>query len=776
MTPQEIEDKLNADPRYQALDGPERVAKRKAVYDRLGVQPPTFIAKPGTLENDPDGPAHKYARPVLEALGMAGGAVLGTPLGPYGTAGGGILGYAGGDAAASYLERLVGERPPIKSLSQAAKETLGGVKTGAYMEAGGQLAGKIIPKILAPFSEGYQGQNKLVDELAKERGIQLDPHEVMQSRPMALGHKVLENVPFTSGMIQRAELEKLSALTKEWQKLRDSTGAPQRQRIGEIGSKIQDTIEKQLDKAGVRQGEVRDQMREDIMQRMGSPVSYKELGGQTQKAITQLHEAKKGIEALAWDHAREGIPEGARAMNDNLKAYALQTRKEYEDLPSFLDEPIIKQLGDMARSGNPEYDKLVATIPDGLPKAVRDKLVAEVTKDQQPGWKVQSLLKLRSAISDKAAEHHSGIQRGDASKGSADIYGKIYTGAIKAIDKDLEAYGAKAGSDIAERFSAARKLSGERMSLLNQKENPAVVKAITSEAETLHRMLIRPGNAAGYTQLKETVGEHSVRPLKQAFTNQLLGIGGKEAESLYGLRSTLDRYGRQTLAEVYSEPELKNLYNLADKSQWMKQSPVGNPFFREMVKSNPSQVAPAILSDANTTSKVLRQFPQMKQHLRQAFIDGVHPNDRTPFPTRLMEVLKAYPKDVQRQLFTHNEMVDFYQLAKIIERTKGTVKLAENPSGTAQNIISAHQLGMVIQNPLKASPEVLTSTALAKLYLSKTGRKLLMEGLVTPYTASKGTELGVKIGAILGNDAIGRQQEKSDKPAKRTPITFDDEE
>ena len=289
-------------------------------------------------------------------------------------------------------------------------------------------------------------------------------------------------------------------------------------------------------------------------------------------------------------------------------------------------------------------------------------------------------------------------------------------------------------------------------------------------------MLIKPGNAAGFTELKQSLGENGVRPIKQAFTNRLMGEGGKEEKGLAQLRNTLDRYGEQTLAEVYSPNEIKQLYHLADKSQWMKQSPVGNPFFREMVKSNPAQVAPAILSDAGTTSKVLRTFPNMKSHLRQAFVEGVHPNERTPFPTRLTEMLNAYPKETQQQLFSAEELADFHQLARIIERTRGTVKLADNPSGTAQNLISFEAGKAVLRHPINAAPEALGAAAVAKLYLSKTGRKLLMEGVASPARTKKGMEIFTRITGIITSNKLDDVKEKQKKEPKRSPIVFEDEE
>ena len=139
-------------------------------------------------------------------------------------------------------------------------------------------------------------------------------------------------------------------------------------------------------------------------------------------------------------------------------------------------------------------------------------------------------------------------------------------------------------------------------------------------------------------------------------------------------------------------------------------------------------------------------------------------------------MLNAYPREVQAQLFSQEELRDFHQLARIIERTKGTVKLAENPSGTAQNIVSFHALGAVLKNPFKAAPEVISASGLTKLYLSKAGRKLLMEGLMPPESAKRGAEIGTKIGAILASDETGRIKAKNKQPTKRTPITFDDED
>jgi len=765
-SPDEVEQQLNQDMGYQLSTGPERVLKRKDAYAQHGLTPPTSISKPGTKELDEEGPVHKYVRPALELGGMMGGAALGAMLpppltGPIGGAIVGTLGLAGGDTLSSLLERLAGERPPVQSVEQALGETGRAVTGGGALEMGSRIIGRgvgtIGSKVLAPFARQYEGVNKTLDELAQSRGVQLDPHEVIQSRPLALGHKVLENIPFTSGMIQRKELTKLEALTKEWARIREQTGTGQRQRLGDVGQKIQDTVEKELDRIGMRQGEIRDAAREQILQSAGSPIAYRDLGVQTQKALTEHYEGLKDVENAAWEYARAGVPEG-RVVTSELPKVAAEIKSSYENIPSFLDEPLLKQLGDVAGSGNKKYDVALAaakaSIPDSLPAPMRDKLIKETVGAEQPGWRVDDLLKLRSELSSNIQAHHTGLQRGAAEKGSADAYGRVYTKLLKAVDADLAKFGETQGSDIAERFALARAASGQRLSFFNPKDHPAVVKAIQSDPATLAAVLIKPGSAEGFTSLKDLVGVNATVPIKQSFTNQLLNVGGKEAEGLPGLRRRLDQYGLQTLKEVYSPQEVKDLYHLANQSTWMAKSPIGNPFFRELVKTAPAQVAPTILGHPDLTAKVLRKFPSMRGELRSAFVESLKPNEAVPFPTKMLKHLNAYPADVQKQLFSQAEIKDFYDMAQIVERTQGTVKLAENPSGTAQNLVTFATGGAILRHPITMAPTMLTTSMVTKLYLSKAGRRFLLEGMVTPTSSSRSAYITSQILGVAGIDAV----------------------
>ena len=771
---EDLEKALNDDPRYQILTGADRVMKRKQFYEAMGTKPPEYIAAPGTKELNPEGPVHKYVRPTLEGAGMISGGMIGGRSGPVGAAKGAVIGYALADTASSALERMAGERPPISSVTEALVEPVKAMGRGGVAEAVGQIGNRLVgaTKALAPFSNQYEKQRTL-DEAAQAKGITLDPHEVLQSRPLALGHKVLENIPFTSGLIQRKEMVKLEGLTKEWQRLQMATGTKDRARMGELGQRIQDTIEKDLDRIGVRQEDIRTQARDTILRDIGSPLSYKELGEQTQTVLREHHAGLKAVEKLAWQNAEEAIP-NARVVTSTLPAEASTIRKEYENLQGFLEEPLLTQLNTAGGSGNKAYDLAVKKaneiIPTGLPADMRKKLIDEeiARSGEQPGWRVGDLIRLRSALGDAASAHHTGIQRGDATKGAADAYGRIYGRLMGAVDKDLEAFGATQGSDVAERFAAARIASGARLSFFNPKQHPAVMRAINADPSRVASALIQPGTAAGYASLRDIAGPQAVEPVKKAFTNELMGIGGKEAEGLAGLRAKLDRYGHQTLGEVYSQTELGQLYALANRANWQKHSPIGNPFFRELIKTAPTHVAPAILESPSLTEKVLRQFPKMHQTLREAFVAGLKPNAETPFPTTMLKMLNAYPKEVQQRLFSTEELRDFTQMANIVSRTKGTVSLAENPAGTAQNIVSFTTGAAVLHHPVTMTPTVLGTTGLAKLYTSKLGRKYLLEGLVTPIYSSKGAHM---ISQMLGIAGVNAVRDVHDQTSRRLGLS-----
>jgi len=88
-----------------------------------------------------------YVAPTVEALGAAGGAALGIPLGPAGVVGGAGLGYGIAGELMHQADVTCGGRPQRQG-AENVTEPLKNVLTGATFEAGGQVAAPIIGKVI----------------------------------------------------------------------------------------------------------------------------------------------------------------------------------------------------------------------------------------------------------------------------------------------------------------------------------------------------------------------------------------------------------------------------------------------------------------------------------------------------------------------------------------------------------------------------------------------------------------------------------------------------
>lgn len=97
----------------------------------------TFGAAPLPSSDVPTGrKVIDFIRPTIEVLGGAGGAVLGTALGPPGVVGGAGLGYGLAKGGLDVVEQALGYRKPPESVGQAlvggAKDVLEGATTEAF--------------------------------------------------------------------------------------------------------------------------------------------------------------------------------------------------------------------------------------------------------------------------------------------------------------------------------------------------------------------------------------------------------------------------------------------------------------------------------------------------------------------------------------------------------------------------------------------------------------------------------------------------------------------
>jgi len=119
----------------------------RADFDaKIGLKP----AAPSEIPAPRTGPTtyekvREFVAPTVEALGAAGGAVLGTPLGPLGMVGGAGLGYGMAKEAVNLADIYLGGKKPREGAA-AVVEPVRNVLEGATLEAGGRAAGELLAK------------------------------------------------------------------------------------------------------------------------------------------------------------------------------------------------------------------------------------------------------------------------------------------------------------------------------------------------------------------------------------------------------------------------------------------------------------------------------------------------------------------------------------------------------------------------------------------------------------------------------------------------------
>lgn len=156
--------------------------------------------------------ALNYAEPVVEALGAAGGAVLGSVEPVGGTIAGAALGYAGGRQLIRSARQVMGYEKP-QTAPQVFAEQAKDVVTGAGMEAGGSVAGAVVGPAVKAIGQAVIPKATLLTDaarLARAKDYVLKPSEAGGA-----GGKILEGVAGSPKLSIEATV-KNQAKTNDW--------------------------------------------------------------------------------------------------------------------------------------------------------------------------------------------------------------------------------------------------------------------------------------------------------------------------------------------------------------------------------------------------------------------------------------------------------------------------------------------------------------------------------------------------------------------------------
>ena len=126
-------------------------------------------------------------------------------------------------------------------------------------------------------------------------------------------------------------------------------------------------------------------------------------------------------------------------------------------------------------------------------------------------------------------------------------------------------------------------------------------------------------------------------------------------------------------------------------------------------------------------------------------------------PMTSVKEVSRFDNPTLKAIYSPEELKALNDLVRVSKASYGAERLAGNPSGTAQSVITFQQGRAILKQAAKGRPDkavmiVLTPKGLAKIYLSPLGRKYFTTGFNVPAGTEAATNIGSKLLAIAGKD------------------------
>ncbi len=731
----------------------------------------------------------QIGKPLIEGAGMVGGGAIGAISGFMGGAGlgaipgtvlGAGLGYAGArnltGAIDQYLDigRGLDEPTPGRVMKSTAQDFVLGALGGGPTKG----VTPVLPRQIAPE----------ISSAMKQSGVKLSPAEITGGKTLAQVESLIEKVPFSSDIMQqwreKEQLKPLIALRNKYLE----TGLENTPRGEVLGQQIKEAIDKRLSQFDQSKLGAVDSLRDNILQQLGSKESYEGLSKEAQKIISSKSLAAVQKKNELYKAVSEVMPEGELPFSN----YQQEATRQFDELSKLPN--VDSKLKSTLRWGsnvepNPAEQKLLEEIA-AYPPEKRAQIITELGLSE-PGVVVKDWATMqnhRNQLNELIRANDQSIKmNAPGLKGQLTDEGRRYKLLRDSLDKDFAQIAQDKGGDVLERWNVANAFySDEYAPVWKQK---TIRDMAYKRPADLVDVAVKPGSTMEVNLARKALGDEGFnKTIKPAFTNKLLGAGRDEPFNPTRLMKDLNNYGDETLLKVYTPWELDSLRTIAKTGQIYLEKEFPNLSILKTIAANtPNTVMDSILGSIErlpNSKSVLRNVtilndflnPQQKEGIKLELLDKVFRLNKTTDqvePGSMAKNIQTYRRALDKY-FSANEIKsldNISTLGKIMTRAQ---QLAANPSGTAQSGIEWGAANQVIFNPVTPLihgdfaeagkrfaggivTAVLGPKALAKLYLSESGRKLLVKGMTTPKFTREGIDIAKKISIILGNEYLSDQ-------------------
>ncbi len=272
--------------------------------------------------------------------------------------------------------------------------------------------------------------------------------------------------------------------------------------------------------------------------------------------------------------------------------------------------------------------------------------------------------------------------------------------------------------------TTAEQLLANESQLPVEAQSAGISKFLDSMAKIRQQGLSFKGAKALRERLSSLVGPMADTPEKQVYKQ---------------LKNSLD----DDLAKFADEEggEIGKAWKKANSFHGAVKQLASDPNIKSVLdKANPSAVVNSLFNSRNTLQlRLLRKaMPESSyQNLQGAMINRLFEGGVNQTASEaLASNIGKYGDEFLEVAVTKQKLNRLKEFAEVVQSVKAPERLAGNPSGTAQNVISFASGAYVITNPLTGVAVVATPPALAKIYLSDFGRKLITEGVrLSPQSA-----------------------------------------
>jgi hypothetical protein len=245
------------------------------------------------------------------------------------------------------------------------------------------------------------------------------------------------------------------------------------------------------------------------------------------------------------------------------------------------------------------------------------------------------------------------------------------------------------------------------------------------------------------------------------------GAEGTPVTGIYKqLRKALDQ-DIQEFANVQGGP-IKKAYDVANLFYKRQKELFGskNRNIQAIVNKNPEDVVEFAFRPGNVTE--LKQLERATDHktfqkVKQAMVNKLFEGKGAPGAV-LRTNLNRYGDETLSAVFRKDEIKPLKEFADLSAMAQRAEKLAGNPSGTAQNLITwASGAGagyFMLRHPLIATAMVVTPPMLAKLYLNPVTREVVKNGFNLSVSAPKAAQIASRLflGASIMKKREGGQE------------------